>query len=287
MRLFSRAGRAALLTADGPLDVARASGGRFGPDIAVLYPQWDDFLGWAATLPARPGAVPEVSPDLDPVSPRPSQIFAIGLNYVDHAAESGFAVPEHPIVFTKFASALAGPYSELELSSETVDWEIELVVVIGRPGRNVPAERAWQHVAGLTIGQDYSDRTVQFEGAPAQFSLGKSFPGFAPIGPVLVTPEEFLSDGDPVLECRIDGEVVQTATLSDLVFSVPELIRRLSSVVTLRPGDLVFTGTPPGVGFGREPRRYLRDGEVVTSSISGLGHMEQTCSRDCLLLDRA
>lgn len=277
MRLYSRAGRAQLITADGHLDIANASSGSFGPGLPEIYAVWDDFVAWASQRDGDPDD--ELQPDagLDPVSPRPSQVFAIGLNYVDHAAESGFEVPETPIVFTKFASAITGPGTELRLSGDQVDWEVELVVVIGRGGHRIRAQDAWDHVAGVTIGQDYSDRAVQFEGAPAQFSLGKSFPGFAPLGPMLVTVDEFLVHDDPVLECAIDGEVVQQAPLSDLVFPIPDLIRRLSAVVTLAPGDLIYTGTPPGVGFGRSPRRYLAPGNVVRSSITGLGYMEQVC----------
>jgi len=187
-------------------------------------------------------------------------------------------VPEAPIVFTKFASSLTGPFGELNLTGETVDWEVELVAVVGRGGRDIRAEDALDHIAGFTIGQDYSDRDVQFLGAPAQFSLGKSFPGFAPLGPVLVSPEDMPAPEDTVLECTVNGEVMQSAPLSDLIFPVPELVARLSAVATLMPGDLIFTGTPPGVGFGRTPRRYLRKGEVVHTSISGIGAMAQTCA---------
>lgn len=277
MRLYSRSGRTHLITADADIDIAHASSGAFGPEIGSIYHNWDEFMGWAAGVGAEPGGDVTLTDDIDPVSPQPSQVFAIGLNYVDHAAESGFEVPSAPIVFTKFASSITGPARPLLLSGNRVDWEVELVVVIGRPGHRIRAEDAWDHVAGLTIGQDYSDRAVQFEGTPAQFSLGKSFPGFAPIGPLLVTPDEFLSHRDVVLECMIDDAVVQRAPLSDLVFPIPELIRHLSAVVTLSPGDLIFTGTPPGVGFGRTPQRYLAPGDVVRSSITGLGHMEQTC----------
>lgn len=278
MRLAVVSGRATLLTESGPVDVEAESAGRFPADPARLYADWTAFRDWAETRRAAPASaqLPTRSA-LGPVSPRPAQIFAIGLNFVDHAAESGFAVPEAPIVFTKFASSLAGPFEDLALSGDSVDWEVELVAVIGRGGRDIPAADALDHIAGFTIGQDYSDRDVQFLGAPAQFSLGKSFPGFAPLGPVLVSPHEMSAPEDTVLECVVDGEVVQSAPLSDLIFSIPELVERLSAVVTLMPGDLVFTGTPPGVGFGRSPRRYLRRGEVVRSSITGIGAIEQVC----------
>lgn len=278
MRLAVVDGRATLLTETGPLDVHAASEGRFPADASALYATWDEFRAWADVYPtsAVDARLPARS-SLGIVSPRPAQIFAVGLNYVDHAAESGFAVPVAPIVFTKFASSLAAPFGELRLSSDSVDWEVELVAVIGRGGRGIRAEDAFDHIAGFTIGQDFSDRDVQFLGAPAQFSLGKSFPGFAPVGPVLVSPDELPAPEATVLECAVDGEVMQSATLSDLIFSVPDLVERLSAVATLLPGDLIFTGTPPGVGLGRSPRRYLRPGEVVQTSISGIGTMEQIC----------
>jgi len=277
MRLAVLDGRATLLTADGPVDVERASDGRFPSDAALLYETWDELRDWAsAFVPAAEGELPDRA-RLGAPSPRPRQVFAIGLNYVDHAAESGFAVPEHPVVFTKFASSLAAPFGELPLSGGTVDWEVELVAVIGRGGRDIPAAEAWDRIAGLTVGQDYSDREVQMAASPAQFSLGKSFAGFAPTGPALVTLDE-LGDPDAIrLECTVDGEVVQSGVVGDMIFSLPVLVERLSAVCELLPGDLIFTGTPPGVGMGRTPVRYLRPGERVTTRIAGIGEIEQVC----------
>lgn len=277
MRLSVLDGRATLITAEGEVDVERASEGRFPADVTTLYPRWAELRGWAASyVDAAADAQPE-SARIGAISPTPSQVFAIGLNYVDHAAESGFAVPEVPIVFTKFPSSIGSPFGELVLTGNAVDWEIEVVAVIGEGGRNIAAARAWDAIAGLTIGQDYSDRTVQFAGAPAQFSLGKSFAGFAPVGPILVTPDALPRPEEMVLECSIDGERKQNAPLSDLIFSIPFIIEFLSGVVELRPGDVIFTGTPPGVGFGMTPPRYLTSGQVVRSSVTGLGWMEQVC----------
>ncbi|WP_175985591.1 fumarylacetoacetate hydrolase family protein [Microbacterium tenebrionis] len=276
MRLCVLDGRSTLLTAEGEVDVETASGGRFSRDVARLYTEWTVFRLWADGFEDAPG---DAQPELDrlgALSPSPSQVLAIGLNYVDHAAESGFAVPEVPIVFTKFPSSVAGPGEDVRLTGDEVDWEIEIVAVIGTGGRSIPAERAWEAIAGLTIGQDYSDRAVQFAGAPVQFSLGKSFAGFAPIGPVLVTPDALPDPAEVVLECAVAGEIMQRAPLADLILPIPALIEFLSDVVELRPGDLVFTGTPPGVGFGREPRRYLAAGETVRSSATGIGWMSQT-----------
>lgn len=278
MKVCVQEGRAVLLGADEVVDIHERSDGEFSSNIEENYPRWDEFVRWAK--PFGSGAIDMEklsSIALGAVSPAPKQVLAIGLNYVDHAAESGFTVPEYPIVFTKFQSSIVGPFGQLVLPSDSVDWEVELVAVIGSGGRNIAAETAWDHVAGLTIGQDYSDRDAQFRGQPSQFSLGKSFAGFAPIGPVLVTPDEFLAQRDPVLECEIDGEIVQSAPVSDMVFGIPDLIEKLSAVVQLLPGDVLFTGTPPGVGFGRVPQRYLRAGERIRSRITGLGYMEQVC----------
>lgn len=278
MKLCMLEGRAVLLGVDEIIDVHERSRGEFSSHASDIYPRWSEFLQWAEPFGSGEIDMDRISSrELGPVSQEPRQVLAIGLNYVDHAAESGFTVPEYPIVFTKFQSSITGPFGELTLTSDSVDWEVELVAVIGQGGRNIAASNAWEHVAGLTIGQDYSDRDAQFRGQPSQFSLGKSFAGFAPIGPVLVTPDEFLAQSDPVLECEIDGEVVQSAPVSDMVFGIPDLIEKMSAVVELLPGDVLFTGTPPGVGFGRVPQRYLRAGERVRSSITGLGYMEQIC----------
>jgi hypothetical protein len=162
-------------------------------------------------------------------------------------------------VFTKFPSCIAGPTSEIPVGSETVDWEVELVVALGRATRRVHVERAWDHVAGLMVGQDISDRAVQRR-PPAQWSLAKSFTGFGPTGPFLVTVDDVPDRDDLELGCSVNGEEVQKARTSDLVFPVPELVSRLSHIVTLWPGDLIFTGTPSGVGYARTPPRFLPAG---------------------------
>jgi 2-keto-4-pentenoate hydratase/2-oxohepta-3-ene-1,7-dioic acid hydratase in catechol pathway len=192
---------------------------------------------------------------------------------VDHADESGFSAPTDPMVFTKFLSSFTGPAGNIVLPPGNVDWEVELVAVIGRTGANVSEDRAWSHVAGLTIGQDLSERASQMSGPAPQFSLAKSFPGFTPMGPAVVTVDELADPDDLAIECSINGEIVQSARTSQMIFSVPELVARLSRVVTLLPGDLLFTGTPPGVGMGRRPQRFLEAGDVVESRIEGLGRM--------------
>jgi 2-keto-4-pentenoate hydratase/2-oxohepta-3-ene-1,7-dioic acid hydratase in catechol pathway len=161
------------------------------------------------------------------------------------------------------------------LSGERVDWEVELVVAIGTGGRNITREAAWSHVAGITLGQDISDRKVQLTGSPAQFSLGKSFDTFGPIGPALVSVDSFPDPDDIELWCDVAGERMQHARSSDLIFDVPHLVSYLSSICTLEPGDLIFTGTPDGVGAAR--RRFLAAGEVIDSGAEVIGTMRNTC----------
>jgi 2-keto-4-pentenoate hydratase/2-oxohepta-3-ene-1,7-dioic acid hydratase in catechol pathway len=158
-----------------------------------------------------------------------------------------------------------------------VDWEVELVAVIGRPAHHVPVGRAWDHIAGLTVGQDFSDRAVQMEGSPPQFSLGKSLPGFGPLGPALVTPDELPDPNDLLLRCSVNNETVQEGRTSQMIHSVASLVALLSDICVLSPGDVVFTGTPEGVGMGRDPVRYLSPGDVVATSVDGIGPMQHRC----------
>lgn len=288
MRIANLQGRATLVTDSTGLDVERASDGRFGSDPQALWTDWAAFVAWAGDIDvaAHPEARPFDAADLAAPVPRPSQVFAIGLNYADHAAEASMEVPENPIVFTKFPSSLAGAQTEVRLTGDRVDWEAELVLVVGRGGRDIPKDEAWDAVAGLTVGQDISDRTVQNQGRPPQFNLGKSFENYAPTGPAVVTVDEVRSAGhDPdalAIRCEIvDAEggeprVLQDGTTADLIFPVAELIARLSAIVELRPGDIVFTGTPAGVGLGHTPPVFLKPGQRLTTEIEGLGVIRQT-----------
>jgi len=279
MRLANHAGRAVLVLSDDKgADVHTASSGRFGPDTASLYERWDDFLGWVA---GAGSLVPDVviDPDrLEAPSPRPRQVFAIGLNYEEHAHETGYEVPSTlPPVFTKFPSSITGPRGEIALPpGGHTDWEVEVVALIGRTTYRVTPERAWGQVAGLTIGQDLSERVSQMAGPAPQFGLAKSFPDFGPMGPWLVTTDELVDRDDLALGCDVDGEVVQDGRTSKLVFSIPRSIAALSQVVTLYPGDVVFTGTPDGVGLGRTPQRFLQPGETLRTWVEGLGEMRHT-----------
>jgi 2,4-didehydro-3-deoxy-L-rhamnonate hydrolase len=268
VKLANLDGRAALVLGDEIADIATASHGRFGPDPMGLYDEWDAFRDFAATVTAGTG--PLIEADLRNPVPRPRQVFAIGLNYRSHAEESGMDLPEIPIVFTKFPASLAGPYDDIEVIGDTTDWEVELVVVIGRTADRVDEADAWTHVAGLTIGQDISDRHLQFA-AGSQFSLGKSRRGYGPIGPWVATPDDLENPNDLALGCSVDGEKLQDARTSDLIFSVPRLVSELSAVLPLLTGDVIFTGTPGGVGVARKPPRFLQPGNTLETWIEGIG----------------
>ncbi|MFC0041529.1 fumarylacetoacetate hydrolase family protein [Actinomadura rayongensis] len=277
MRIANLAGRLVLVDQGRAVDVEHASGGRFGSDPQAVYTDWDAFTRWAATAELPRGAEFDQAALAAPV-PAPRQIVAVGLNYRDHAAESGFSAPEGlPPVFTKFVTALSGPVTEVTLPpGGHTDWEVELVAVIGKTASHVAEADAWDHVAGLTVGQDISERVSQLAGPAPQFSLGKSFPGFAPTGPWVVTPDEFADRDDLELGAAINGEEVQKGRTRDLIFPIPTLIARLSAIVTLLPGDLLFTGTPAGVGLGRSPQRWLAPGDELVSHVAGIGELRQT-----------
>lgn len=275
MRFAAISDRLSLITAaDTVIDLARTSGGRFGPNIQDAYERWDELLEFCTTVTEAGTPLSDIPvTEFGNPAPGPRQVFAIGLNYADHAAESSFTVPEEPPVFTKFVTSLADPYGTITLVPGKVDWEVELVVVLGRPAHRVAAADAWRHVAGVSVGQDISERVRQQAGPAPQFSMGKSHPGFGPIGPVLVTPDEFDDPDDLELGCLINGEQMQKGRTRDMVFPVPELIARLSAITPLLPGDVIFTGTPAGVGFGRTPQRYLAPGDELVSYVRSVGEM--------------
>lgn len=276
MRLANICNRLMLVTPDDRvIDVSLHTDGKFSPSIQECFGRWDELREIAGALESATGRpLSEIAPDdlCNPV-PQPRQIFAIGLNYAAHAAEAGLAVPEDLTVFTKFVTSLTGPYGTITLPLGTVDWEVELVVVVGRGGQHVPRDTAWSHVAGLSVGQDLSERTMQVSGPAPQYSLAKSFPGFGPIGPLLVTPDEFVDPDNIELGCAINGEQVQAGNTSDMVFSIPEIIERLSKITPLLPGDVIFTGTPPGVQVGRVPQRFLAPGDELVTYEQGIGEM--------------
>jgi 2-keto-4-pentenoate hydratase/2-oxohepta-3-ene-1,7-dioic acid hydratase in catechol pathway len=275
VRLGVLGGRAVLVRGERAADVGRASRGRLPTDPTALLEQWQTVRDWAA------GASEDAYDiELDPAVlqapvPRPRQVFAVALNYPPHVAEAGYAPPADPLVFTKFPSCVTGPNTTVALPEGRVDWEVELVAVIGRETYRASEEQAWESVAGLTVGQDLSERVSQLQGSPPQFSLGKSFPGFGPTGPVLVTPDEFEDPDDLEITGLLNGRVVQHDRTKSMIFPVPELIARLSAVLPLLPGDLVFTGTPAGVGNRMDPPRYLTEGDELVSRIEGIGELRQ------------
>lgn len=272
MRLANLENRPALLAGGGAIDLERASNGTFSTDFLEVYSRWDEVRDFAAATTASPASYDPAS--LGSPVPLPRQVFGIGLNYKDHAEETGVTVlPPEPVVFTKFPTCHTGPQATVALPSSRVDYEVELVVVIGRRAERAAEADGWDYVAGLTVGNDLSERTVQLSGPVPQFSLGKSFPGFGPTGPAVVSLDEI---GDPEnldLGCRVGEEVLQSGNTKNLIFSVPALISRLSSICPLLPGDVIWTGTPAGTGMGRKPERMLRPGEVLTSTISGIGEI--------------
>jgi len=273
MRIANVEGRLKLLVADGAVDVESASGGRFGHDPQAAYERFDDLRQWAVTVDrAEEPFCPEVA---GPPAPSPRQVFAVGLNYLDHATESGFQAPAFPLVFTKYPSSFAGAVCDVTLPEGSVDWEVEVVAVIGKTAHEVPVAHGWDYVAGLTPGQDLSERVLQRSGPAPQFGLAKSYPGFSPMGPAIVTLDEIDRPDDLELGCSVNGEEMQKGRTSDMIFPIPQLVAYLSGIVTLYPGDVIYTGTPPGVGMGRTPPRYLNDGDHLHSWVEGLGELHQ------------
>ena len=208
--------------------------------------------------------------------PDPQKIICIGLNYADHAAETGASIPEEPVVFCKLAPTVIGHKEAIRLphASEQVDYEAELVVVIGKGGKHIRREEAWQHVGGLTCGHDVSARDWQKGKPGGQWLLGKSFDTFAPMGPVVVTADEFTPPVELDIQMTVSGKVLQASNTRQLIFSIEHLIAYLSTVTTLQPGDVLFTGTPPGVGMARKPPRFLRPGDTAQVTIEHIGTLE-------------
>ncbi len=243
-------------------------------ELLELGPEWERRA--RAALPKS--AVrhdPENVKLLAPV-PDPRKIVCIGLNYRDHAAESGVPAPEEPVLFSKYPTALIGHLDSIVLPrvSPEVDYEAELVVVIGRGGRHIPRERAFEHVGGYTVGHDVSARDWQINKPGKQWMAGKTFDTFAPIGPVLVTPDEVPDPHKLGIRLRLNGQTMQDSNTNQLIFGVDELIAYMSQVFTLLPGDLIFTGTPPGVGMARKPPVWLKPGDVVEVEIDHLGTLK-------------
>ena len=246
------------------------------PDIAgdTLLPE-----SLAKLRKLDPASLPKVSgtPRIGPCVGGVGKFIAIGLNYSDHAAESGMPVPKEPIVFMKATSCIVGPNDNIEIprGSQKTDWEVELGVVIGKPAKYVTEQDALSHVAGYCVVHDVSERAYQLEGT-GQWTKGKSADTFGPIGPWLVTDDEVANCGELNLWLEVDGQRYQDGTTKTLIFGVTYLVSYLSRFMSLQPGDIITTGTPPGVGHGKKPPVYLRAGNVVRLGVEGLGEQQQT-----------
>lgn len=281
LELANVGGRACIARAGRAIDIEQRSGGSFSHDLMSAVGRWDELRAWARDIEPQSGDATLEPTQLGACVPRPSQVFAIGLNYRDHAKETGMQVPPAPMVFTKFPSCLAGPRASVPLTSAAVDWEVELVAVIGQRAHLLDEASALDAVAGYCIGQDITDRQLQFSDTPPQFSLSKSSTSYGPVGPTLVSR---LDDaGAPLdlasleLQCEINGVRMQHGFARDMLFSLPKILVHLSRYVTLKPGDLIFTGTPPGAGIGQKPPVFLKPGDVIRSTITGFGELENTC----------
>jgi 2,4-didehydro-3-deoxy-L-rhamnonate hydrolase len=272
-RLANIAGRAALADGDHYFDLARVSKGVFDSNPMTAIVRADELHSVNLIGATPDGVLSEAN--LFPPVPSPRNCFAIGLNYQNHAAESGMEVPSSPLTFTKFPSCLVGPNHDIHLVGAHIDYEAELVVVIGKGGRNIAAADAWAHIAGVTAGQDVSDRALQFAAKPPHFDLGKSRDTFGPIGPVVVSTDAFTDLNDFVITCLVNGEQRQHDSSKHLIFNVPFLIEYLSSILTLSSGDLIFTGTPEGVGA--TTGRFLVPGDIVETHIEGIGSLRNVC----------
>ena len=272
MRIANVEGRLVTFVGGRVIDVATESDGRFGPDPQSAFVDFNALVAWGSSIGASGGAELDLATVGAPV-PSPKQIFAIGLNYRAHALEGPFGVPDAPAVFTKFPNCIAGPRDVVTIPKPTTDYEVELVVAISRRAEHVSRDEAWSYVAGYTIGQDISERTMQRAGPAPQFSLAKSYTGFGPTGPWLVTLDEIEHHHDLALSTTIGEDTLQDARTSDLIFDVPFLIEYLSAVLPLEAGDLVFSGTPSGVGAARTPPRWLQPGEMIISRIEGIGEL--------------
>jgi len=275
--LVNAGGRAALVHDQSYFDLETLSAGAFGSDPMAALGRASELSDLATTLGDHAPTGSLADAVLGAPVPRPRNCFAIGLNYQSHADESGMEVPAVPLTFTKFPSCIVGPDAAVELRSDAVDYEGELVAVIGTAGRDIAVTDAWKHVAGLTVGQDISDRPAQFAAVPPHFDLGKSFDTFGPMGPVLVSVDSFDNPDDLRITTLINGEVRQDDSTAMMIFNVPTLVSYLSRFTTLQPGDVIFTGTPDGIGMATG--RFLADGDVITTTIEGIGTMTNPCVR--------
>lgn len=271
--------RAALKSGDSYIDL-HATEANLPPSLRAILEGGPEYLEFVQQVGERPAAIkyPAEGVKFYAPIPDPRKIVCVGLNYKDHAAESGAPIPKEPILFSKYATSLIGHGEAIELPkvSEEVDYEAELVIVIGKRGRNIAKDEAMEYVAGYTVGHDVSARDWQLKKDGKQWMIGKTFDTFAPAGPVLVTKDEVPDPHNLGIRLRLNGETMQDSSTNQLIFSVPEVVAYISQVFTVEPGDLIFTGTPPGVGFARKPPVFLKAGDEVEVEIDGLGVLRNT-----------
>lgn len=275
-RLANVNGRSALADDSHFYDIAESSGGVLSSDPMDAIADLRALHGLNARLSELEPSGSLAGLDLGPPIPRPRNTFAVGLNYRGHVAEAAMDAPDVPLVFAKFSSCIVGPDADIELRCEAADYEAEMVAVIGTSGREIPEAEAWGHVAGVMVGQDISDRALQFAAKPPHFDLGKSRDTYGPTGPYLVSTD-LLADRDAMsITCEVNGERRQEGSTANLIFGVPALIAYISTIVTLSPGDMIFTGTPEGVGATQG--KFLAPGDIVTTTIDGLGTLTNRCT---------
>ncbi|MCA8977215.1 MAG: fumarylacetoacetate hydrolase family protein [Planctomycetes bacterium] len=278
MRLFRFGARGeerpAVLMPDGRRLDCSAFDGDFGPDFFAR----DGLIRLATFVRSHEGDLPSVPADarFGSCVGRPHKLFCIGLNYRDHARETGAELPKEPVIFAKATSAVCGPNDDLVIpkGSTKTDWEVELVVVIGETARYVDKEQAMRHVAGYTVHNDYSERHWQLERG-GQWVKGKSFDTFAPLGPYFVSRDEIADPHRLPLWLDVNGERLQQSNTGEMAFGVADLVSYLSHCLTLEPGDCISTGTPAGVGLGLDPPRFVAPGDVIELGIDGLGSQRQ------------
>jgi len=264
--------RVAGVRAEGIVDLNREDS-RIPSCIKELLGQGKEGLHRAEKAAQRGKPIPLDQVELLPPIPSPEKVICVGLNYVDHAKEGGSPIPQEPVVFCKFPTTVRANGDDIVLppSSSEVDYEAELVAVIGLGGRHIPQEHALNHVAGYCCGNDISARDWQLRKPGGQWLLGKTFDSFAPFGPALVTSDEVSRPGNLQIQLRLNGQTMQNSNTSQLIFPVEELIAYVSSVCTLKPGDILFTGTPAGVGCTRKPPVFLKPGDELEVEIEQLG----------------
>ena len=276
-RLANVGGRGALVDGDHYYDLGELADGALSPDPMAALTSPDLLAELASGLGGRQPTGLLTGATLGPPVPRPRNSYGVGLNYRSHAEEASMEIPDVPLVFTKFPSCITGPFDEVRLRSDRCDYEGELVVVVGPGGADIDPADAWDHVFGLTVGQDVSDRHAQFMTQPPQFNLGKSFDTFGPIGPVVASPDCFDNPDDLTLTTHVNGEARQDDRTSNMVFPVADLVAFLSRITTLVTGDIIFTGTPDGIGAAQG--LFLADGDVINTTIDEIGTMANACVR--------